>query len=150
MFEKKFLQEAVRLACRTAQQGGFPYGAIIVKDDEIVGRSNVEAKPFDVTAHAEITAVQNACANLQTADLSGCVIYSSCYPCSMCLGAIKWAGIKELYYAVGKNDAQKMGRFDEIFADDKAPLTAVRSADEDFVEFMQDCYNKKFPKNAEH
>jgi len=94
---------------------GGPFGACVVKDGEIVGKGiNRVIKNMDPTAHAEIVAIRNACKNLKTHDLSGCEIYTSCYPCPMCLSAIIWANIKKVYYGNTKEDAADIGFRDDF------------------------------------
>ncbi len=93
---------------------GGPFGACVVKDGEIVGKGiNRVIKNMDPTAHAEIVAIRNACKNLGTHDLTGCELYTSCYPCPMCLSAIIWANIKKVYYGNTKEDAAKIGFRDD-------------------------------------
>ena len=97
---------------------GGPFGACIVKDGKIIGKGiNRVIKNNDPTAHAEIVAIRNACKNLNTYDLSGCEIYTSCYPCPMCLSAIIWSNIKKVYYANTKEDAADIGFRDEFIYD---------------------------------
>ena len=94
---------------------GGPFGAVIVKDGEIVGRgSNHVLANNDPTAHAEVTAIRDACSNLGTYDLSGCELFTSCYPCPMCLSAIIWANIKTVYYGNTKEDAADIGFRDDF------------------------------------
>ena len=93
---------------------GGPFGACIVKDGKIIGKgSNHVLSNNDPTAHAEIMAIRNACTNLDSYDLSDCEIYTSCFPCPMCLGAIIWANIKKVYYGNTKEDAANIGFRDE-------------------------------------
>ncbi len=99
------------------QEGG-PFGAIIIdQNDKIVGIGNNQVlKEKDPTLHAEIVAIKNACKTLDTHDLSGCTIYTSCEPCPMCLSAIIWANIKTAYYGCTKKDAADIGfRDDDIY-----------------------------------
>ena len=97
---------------------GGPFGACIVKDGKIIGKGiNRVIKNNDPTAHAEIVAIRNACKNLNTYDLSGCELYTSCYPCPMCLSAIIWSNIKKVYYANTKEDAADIGFRDEFIYD---------------------------------
>lgn len=94
---------------------GGPFGAVIVKDGVLIAKSpNTVTTSNDPTAHAEINAIRLACKELNTFDLSGCEIYSSCEPCPMCLSAIYWARISKVYYAADRFDAQKAG-FDDSF-----------------------------------
>lgn len=89
---------------------GGPFGAVIVKDDKVIATArNTVIENNDPTAHAEINAIRNACKILQTYDLSDCKIYTTCFPCPMCLSAIIWANIKEIYYGNTKEDANNIG-----------------------------------------
>ena len=112
--DKEYMREAIRLADESVKNGGGPFGAVIVKDGEIVaGRSNSVTIDNDPTAHAEVNTIREACRKLGTFDLSDCVIYTSCEPCPMCLGAIYWARISRIYYGNTKKDAAAID-----FADD--------------------------------
>lgn len=94
---------------------GGPFGAVVVKDGNIVGRgSNHVLENNDPTAHAEVMAIRDACKNLNTYDLSGCELYTSCYPCPMCLSAIIWSNIKTVYYGNTKEDAAAIGFRDDF------------------------------------
>lgn len=112
----KFMRMAIELAESNVIQGqGGPFGAVIVKDGMVVARSANKVVPQnDPTAHAEISAIRLACGELGTFNLEGCVIYTSCEPCPMCLGAIYWARIDHIYYANTKADAAAIG-FDDQF-----------------------------------
>ena len=104
--DKAFMREAIRLADESVERGGGPFGAVIVKDGKIVaGSSNSVTIDLDPTAHAEVNTIRKACRQLGTFDLSGCVIYTSCEPCPMCLGAIYWARLDRIYYANNRKDA---------------------------------------------
>ena len=97
---------------------GGPFGACIVKDGEIIGKgSNHVLKNNDPTAHAEIMAIRDACNNINSYDLSGCILYTSCYPCPMCLSAIIWSNIKTVYYGNTKEDAASIGFRDDFIYD---------------------------------
>ena len=111
-----FMERAVELSRQGMQGGkGGPFGCVIVKDGRIVGEGcNQVTSSNDPTAHAEVVAIRNACQVLQTFQLQGCEIYTSCEPCPMCLGAIYWAGIKKIYYACTKEDAAD-AHFDDAF-----------------------------------
>ena len=114
------MNEYMKMADKLAKQNiitndGGPFGAVIVKDGKVVGSGNNHViANNDPTAHAEIMAIRNACQTLNTFDLSGCELYTSCYPCPMCLSAIIWANIKEVYYACTKDDAGKIGFRDDM------------------------------------
>lgn len=111
-----FLREAIRLAHEGPAQGaGGPFGAVIVKDSEIVGRAfNCVPSTNDPTAHAEVLAIRDACAKLGSFQLEGCTLYASCEPCPMCLGAIYWARPDRVVYAATHADAAAIG-FDDQF-----------------------------------
>lgn len=96
---------------------GGPFGACIVKNGLIIGKgSNHVISDNDPTAHAEIVAIRDACKNINSYDLSGCELYTSCYPCPMCLSAIIWANINKVYYGNTKEDAANIGfRDDAIY-----------------------------------
>ena len=97
---------------------GGPFGTCIVKDGVIVGKgSNHVLENNDPTAHAEIIAIREACKNLNTYDLSGCELYTSCYPCPMCLSAIIWSNISKVYYGNTKEDAASIGFRDDMIYD---------------------------------
>jgi guanine deaminase len=112
--EEKFMQEAIELSRNgMANNEGGPFGCIIVKGDEIVGRGNNKVSSTnDPTAHAEVTAIRDACKNLNSFQLEGCEVYTSCEPCPMCLGAIYWARPKVVYFANNRQDAADIG-FDD-------------------------------------
>lgn len=112
----KFIEEAIKLARENVPSGkGGPFGAIIVKDGEIIGRGvNQVTSNNDPTAHAEIMAIRDACQNLGSFQLNDCIIYASCEPCPMCLGAIYWARPKLIVFAAENTDAAKAG-FDDSF-----------------------------------
>lgn len=115
-YQKKFMDEAIALSRRCLGTGkGGPFGAVVVKDGQIVGRgSNSVTLLNDPTAHAEVMAIRDACHNLHTFQLDGCEIYTSCEPCPMCLGAIYWARPDKIYFAADKQDASAAG-FDDSF-----------------------------------
>ena len=105
--DREWMREAIRLANESVKRGGGPFGAVIVKDGKIVAKgSNCVTLHNDPTAHAEVSAIREACRQLGTFDLSGCVIYTSCEPCPMCLGAIYWAHIDRIYYGNTREDAE--------------------------------------------
>ena len=97
---------------------GGPFGACVVKDGKIIGKgSNHVLSNNDPTAHAEVMAIRNACKNINSYDLNGCELYTSWYPCPMCLSAIIWSNIKKVYYGNTKEDAANIGfRDDYIYS----------------------------------
>lgn len=120
---EQFMRTAITMSRETmnANKGG-PFGAIIVKDGEIIGRgTNCVTSSNDPTAHAEVQAIRNACQKLGDFSLEGCVIYSSCEPCPMCLSAIYWARLDKIYYANTREDAAKIN-FDDAFLYDQVAL----------------------------
>lgn len=114
------MNKYMKIADELAQQNiltndGGPFGAVIIKNNEIVGKGNNQVVlKNDPTAHAETVAIRDACKNLGTFDLTGCEIYTSCYPCPMCLSAIIWSNIKMVYYGNTKEDAEKIGFRDNL------------------------------------
>ena len=112
----EFMQEAIRLSIANVDEGrGGPFGAVVVKDGKIIARGNNQVTTNnDPTAHAEVIAIREACKVLNTFQLDGCEIYTSCEPCPMCLGAIYWARPDKLYYANSKEDAAII-QFDDQF-----------------------------------
>ena len=114
--DEQFMRRAIRLAQEGIDRNaGGPFGAVIVKDGEIIGEGhNRVTSTNDPTAHAEIVAIRDACARLESFRLDGCVIYTSCEPCPMCLGAIYWARPARVFYAATREDAADIG-FDDQF-----------------------------------
>lgn len=113
--DKEMMRKAIRLADESVANGGGPFGAVIVKDGEIIAAtSNRVTLDNDPTAHAEVNCIRMACKRLGTFDLSGCTIYTSCEPCPMCLGAIYWARIDRIFYGNNRQDAADIG-FDDDF-----------------------------------
>jgi guanine deaminase len=117
---KEFLQQAVDLAVENARSGqGGPYGAIVVKDNRLIAASgNKVTTNIDPTAHAEVMAIRLACKELRDFQLHGCILYSSCEPCPMCLGAIYWARLEKVYFACSRHDAAA-ANFDDSFIYDE-------------------------------
>jgi guanine deaminase len=115
--KKTFMKRAIELALNnvTSHAGG-PFGAVIVKDENIISEgTNLVTSSCDPTAHAEILAIRKACQKLNTFNLSGCDIYTSCEPCPMCLAGIYWARLERLFYAGSRNDAAQNGFDDDFF-----------------------------------
>lgn len=143
------MREAIQLSIENVKRGGGPFGALIVKDGKVVATgTNRVTILHDSTAHAEISAIRAASAELNTFDLSGCEIYSSCEPCPMCLGAIYWAHLDCLYYANTKQDAKEIG-FDDSFIYDelllplaKRRLPVVEMMREEALQAFRDWQNK--------
>lgn len=119
-----FMREAIRLSKVAIDNGeGGPFGCVIVKNDTIVGKGyNNVTSTNDPTAHAEITAIRDACKNLKTFQLNDCVMYTSCEPCPMCFGAIYWARLMRVFFANTKKDAARIG-FDDAFIYEEITVT---------------------------
>jgi tRNA(Arg) A34 adenosine deaminase TadA len=114
--EQEWLAEAVRIATRNVEHGGGPFGALVVRDGEVVstGVNRVTAN-LDPTAHAEVVAIRAACQELGTFKLDGCVLVSSCEPCPMCLSSALWARVDKVIFAADRDDAAKAGFDDRAF-----------------------------------
>jgi len=110
-----FISVAVDLAREGMQNNlGGPFGAVVVKGQQIVGKGqNRVTSAHDPTAHAEVNAIRDACQNLDTFELTGCTLYTSCEPCPMCLGAIYWARIDRVVFAATRHNAAQAGFDDE-------------------------------------
>ena len=119
---EQHLQQAIQVAKQNIATGGGPFGAVIIKDGQVISSAGNQVTTHnDPTAHAEVVAIRRACESLQTFDLSGCTLYSSCEPCPMCLGAIYWARLDKLFFAASREDAAA-GGFDDSFIYDQIPL----------------------------
>ncbi|MEC4747495.1 nucleoside deaminase [Methylomicrobium sp. Wu6] len=120
---KQFLQQAIDLAVQNVESGqGGPYGALIVRNGEVIaGSGNRVTVDLDPTAHAEIMAIRLACRKLQDFQLTDCILYSSCEPCPMCLGAIYWARLQKVYFACDRHDAAA-AQFDDSFIYDELAI----------------------------
>jgi guanine deaminase len=114
--KEKFMREAVRLSREKMRRGdGGPFGAVVVRDGKIVGRGwNRVTSTNDPTAHAEVTAIRDACKKLKSFQLDDCELYASCEPCPMCLAAIYWARFKNVFYANTRKDAARIGFDDDL------------------------------------
>lgn len=119
MEQNKYMLEAIKISIDNVKNNGGPFGAVIVKDGEIIARGvNRVTDHNDPTAHAEVNAIREASKKLNRFDLSDCEIYTSCEPCPMCLGAIYWARLNKVYFANNKTDAKNIG-FDDSFIYDE-------------------------------
>ncbi len=126
--EELFMQEAIALSRQAldTNQGG-PFGCVIVKDDVIIGRgNNMVTSTNDPTAHAEVVAIRDACANINHFQLDGCEVYTSCEPCPMCLGAIYWARPSVIYFANNRQDAAEHGFDDSMIYEEIAADISTR------------------------
>ena len=130
---QEYFDKAIELAKLGVKnlEGG-PFGAVVVKDNEIIGFGNNKVlKEKDPTAHAEIIAIRDACKSLNTHDLTGCVIYSTSEPCPMCLSAIIWANIKEIYYGTNRKDVAEIGFRDDLI------YNYLKNKEKDILEIHQ-------------
>ena len=110
-----FMRRAIELSIHNIKNNGGPFGCVIVKENKIIAEGvNRVTHNNDPTAHAEIIAIRNACEKLNTFNLKGCELYTSCEPCPMCLSAIYWSHIDLIYYGNSRLDASKIG-FDDDF-----------------------------------
>ena len=113
--KNNFMLKAIELSVSSANNAGGPFGCVIVKDNKIIAEGlNKVTSSNDPTAHAEIVAIRDACQKLNTFNLSGSDLYSSCEPCPMCLSAIYWSHIDNIFYANTRDDAKKIN-FDDSF-----------------------------------
>ena len=109
------MKKAIELSIGSINKEGGPFGSIIVKDNNIIAEgSNKVTSSNDPTAHGEIVAIREACKKLNTFNLAGCELYSTCEPCPMCLSAIYWARIEKIYYANTRDDAKKIDFDDSL------------------------------------
>ena len=110
-----FMMRAIELSIKSVNSGTGPFGAVIVKDNQIISEGfNTVTAAKDPTSHAEVVAIRNACKLLNNFSLQGCDLYTTCEPCPMCLSAIYWARIDKIYYANTRNDAQKIDFSDAL------------------------------------
>ena len=152
--DKFFLKHALKIAEKGIDTGHGPFGAVIVKNDRLVAEaSNEVVISNDPTAHAEVLAIRRASSFLKTHDLSGCVLYTSCEPCPMCLGAIYWSGIEKVVYSSDRNDAERSGFSDRLIYDEiildpgKRKVSFVRISDAGGVRVFKkwDDFENKVP-----
>ncbi|SCZ49275.1 nucleoside deaminase [Thiohalomonas denitrificans] len=121
--DRSFLETAVRLAERSVEEGGGPFGALVVRDGQIIGNgTNCVTLDNDPTAHAEVRAIRDACRNLGDYSLAGCTLYVSCAPCPMCLSAAYWARLDAIFFAAPREAAAEAG-FDDLFIADELART---------------------------
>ena len=126
-YNPEYMDLAARLSAENVDRGGGPFGAVIVRDDEIVATGvNSVTLSNDPTAHAEVSAIRAACLKLDTFQLSGCIVYSSCEPCPMCLSALYWAGVKKIFYGNTKEDAAAIGFSDQFIYEEMERRPAER------------------------
>lgn len=125
---KKWMRKAIDLSIKNVAQGGGPFGAVIVKDGEIIAEGTNHVTAYnDPTAHAEVCAIRSACSKIGDFKLKDCTIYTSCEPCPMCLSAIYWAGISRIYYGNTKKDAEQINFGDNFIYDEIAKPNSERA-----------------------
>ena len=113
--KNEFMKRAIELSVESVNNGGGPFGCVIIKDDKIIAEgSNKVTSHNDPTAHGEIVAIREACKKLNNFSLNQCELYSTCEPCPMCLSAIYWARIKKIYYGNTREDARKIDFDDSL------------------------------------
>ena len=131
--------------CGIENGDGGPFGCVIVKGNKIVAVGHNEViKTNDVTAHGEMQAIRQACKNLNTFDLTGCELYTTGYPCPMCMAAIKWANIKKVYYGCNTTDTEQIGFRDKLFeeTDDNNLVTLIECERDECLKLYEKYKNK--------
>lgn len=142
--QKQFMEAAVKLSEQgmNSNSGG-PFGAVVVKDGKMIGQGyNCVTSTNDPTAHAEVMAIREACKTLNTFELDGCEIFTSCEPCPMCLSAIYWARIDKIYFANTRADAAAIGFDDDLIYSEIPKSPAARKVPA--VEFGREIASRAF------
>lgn len=126
--DRAFMQKAIDLSVENVANGGGPFGAVIVRNGEVLatGTNRVTANN-DPTAHAEVSAIREACAKVKNFKLEGATCYTSCEPCPMCLSALYWAGVERIIYGNTKDDAKAINFDDSFIYDEIAKPYALRA-----------------------
>lgn len=146
--DARFMEMAIELSDQNVDNGGGPFGAVIVRDNEVIATGTNRVVPnTDPTAHAEVMAIRSACQKLGTFKLEGCTVYSSCEPCPMCLSALYWAGVERICYGNTKADAKAIN-FDDSFIYDQLELDYSQRSIK-CEHFMRDKAFKVFQKWAD-
>ena len=141
--KNNFMLRAIELSINSVNTTGGPFGCVIVKENKIIAEgSNKVTSSNDPTAHAEVVAIREACKKLNTFNLTGCDLYTSCEPCPMCLSAIYWARIEKIYYANTRDDAQKIDFDDSLIYSEL--LKNVKKRKISMVQMMRDEALKAF------
>lgn len=147
MTDNDYLDATLEMARDNVEEGGGPFACLIVRNGEIVGEgTNVVTLRNDPTAHAEMVAIRNACARLGTFQLAGCVVYASCEPCPMCLGALYWARPDRIVYAADRAMAAEAGFddgfiYDELILPDADRALSIRHVPSDGAQAPFDAWN---------
>ena len=114
--DAEWMSEAIALAEQSARSGGGPFGALVVREGELLGRgSNRVTEDLDPTAHAEVVAIRDACRRIGDFSLAGATVYASCEPCPLCTGATLWSRAARVVYAADRHDAARAGFDDAEF-----------------------------------
>lgn len=114
-YRPEYMEMAARISYDNIDKGGGPFGAVIVRGDEVVSTgANSVTLLNDPTAHAEVLAIRAACARLKNFKLDDCIVYSSCEPCPMCLSSLYWAGVKKIFFGNTKEDAAAIDFSDQF------------------------------------
>ena len=150
--KNQFMKRAIELSIESVNNGGGPFGCVIVKKNEIISEgSNKVTSTNDPTAHGEIVAIREACKKINNFNLNGCELYSNCEPCPMCLSAIYWSRIDKIYYANTREDAEKID-FDDSFIYsefqkkiDERKITMIQMMREEALKAFE-LWNKKIDK----
>ena len=147
----KFMKIAIEEAYKGIQAGdGGPFGCVIVKDGEVVGRGhNRVLLNQDPTCHGEMEAIRDACRNLGTHDLSGCELYTTAEPCPMCLGGTLWANIKRVHFGCDRQDTNRIGFRDDLFYEYLNGKADLLELDRDDVENCLELFEDYASKQAE-
>ena len=141
--KNNFMLRAIELSINSVNTVGGPFGCVIVKENKIIAEgSNKVTSSNDPTAHAEVVAIREACKKLNTFNLNGCDLYTSCEPCPMCLSAIYWGRIEKIYYANTRDDAQKIDFDDSLIYSEL--LKNVKKRKISMVQMMRDEALKAF------
>lgn len=126
-YNPQYMEMASKLSLDNIDRGGGPFGAVIVRNDEVIATGvNSVTLDNDPTAHAEVSAIRNACRKLESFQLNDCIVYSSCEPCPMCLSALYWAGVKKIFFGNTKEDAAAIDFSDKFIYDEMAKKPAQR------------------------
>ena len=134
-YNKEYMNLAARLSLENIDRGGGPFGAVIVRDGEVIATGvNSVTVDNDPTAHAEVNAIRHACGKLNTFRLEGCTVYSSCEPCPMCLSALYWAGVRKIFYGNTKEDADAIDFSDKFIYEELASPAESRRLPEIHVD----------------
>ena len=149
--QERFMRRAIELSAEGARDGGAPYGAVVVKNGEIVGEGyNTVVRSCDPSAHGEVVAIRDACKKLSTTNLTGCELYTSCEPCAMCTSLTWLCRFDKMYYANCLQDTMKYCSMEGMFIDVGTPveqrsIPAERLCAEEAYQVFASCMKQKLP-----